>query len=308
MAILRKQFEPIGSLILKGDVMNKCNERTASDSYPSRQVEVVPPHPSQFILPVPTFTKKKAAEEWVNSKFPWLHCTFTGCHLNLLNPIIRQFVTLSECYPEVTERMTRILFRQFSVSRMELSQGQRHIRLARKYAAEGNRQMCDRHTRKAHSILLDYGTRAMTHPGMGTIEFNTRHFKSSFRYFVNLHQEEKSHFHPPTNCNYGAIMTHEFAHRIFFWLDACKDIVTVNGQCENACGIFDIKIASYKLTDEISRYASQGHGEMFAEAFVSYYHCTEPVPVAVEIVEFTHKLIDAVRGTHQGIRFKETKG
>lgn len=211
---------------------------------------------------VPHFRRKKTAEEWCRAKYPWIEWDLRDCHLEMLNPTLQSFFVIANDFPEVAKEVKAVKFIAFD---------------------------------KAFRDKMGIGRNvpAMTRCSTGEILFSSRFFSKMCNFFLCRWANIKSGWYPAGTSSYGSFMTHEFAHRILYWIDDCNEYVYAPDGHDHAHCVMDAWLMDHDA--HISEYGATDYDEYFAEAFVEFYNSPNPSVASRNCVAFVNELVRQVR-------------
>jgi SPP1 gp7 family putative phage head morphogenesis protein len=208
------------------------------------------------------FKSIEEAQAWAEKHYSHITWDFAETHIDTINPTLAQFDKLAQEFPEVAKRLEYI----------------------GTYASPKSKGFAGYfHNEWAHASTD--GTR---------IGINPLWYKNPQRYRGSLVRSAKTGYHPEGCDSFESVITHEFGHHVWNWLESQTTKAVLKYVSADGTGIVaDTAILwnnKRKLSGFLSEYAGKNKNERWAEAFASYYHSPKPI----KFVKEQRKLLDVL--------------
>ena len=257
---------PVRTLsLLPKDVRDKHFEKLAGmEKVLGKKFELPKPAPIPTSKPKPTpKPKAPAIPKWVNQKtigeaealaakmYPHITWDFSGCHVDVMNPTMEKFVQLSNEYPLVNQKLG--YFGSYADRSKEP--------IYKRYVWPGN----------VFAHAFQTGKQ---------IGVNPRYYGNPDMFKKSLEDCVKSGFHPKGSEDYASVMTHEWGHQVWNWLNREFSSKSLTKYVRSSgFGMGDDLLTKWQKANNtrskgqtISEYAMENKNEAWAEGFTVIHH------------------------------------
>lgn len=215
--------------------------------------------PDEPILPPGEFRNARDAERWLRDEYPHMqYVDLTGMDTRLANESFKQYKKLTDEYPDVSERITRIVTDD---------------------PPEGKNWLAWANSN-------------------GTLAFDRKSYSDYDKLAHSMRRAEAAGFHPKRCPGVETVVTHEFGHHVDYWLSSLTDTSVLPYVRSDGAGLIADTIRMFRATNwkdgkRVSRYARVNDREGWAEGFVALNH--DPQGNRLKYVKNQRKLLEALK-------------